>query len=106
MAEEGRLAFGTIDSWLVWNFSKGQLHITDVSNASRTLLYNIHTMSWDRELLDIRAYRHQCCPKCARAARCMVIPKPRLPRIAFRSAVLPATSRQHCSDRCAQSRAW
>ncbi|UYQ93743.1 glycerol kinase GlpK [Chitinophaga horti] len=53
MANKGRLAFGTIDSWLVWNFSKGQLHITDVSNASRTLLYNIHTMSWDQELMDI-----------------------------------------------------
>ncbi|WP_295118712.1 glycerol kinase GlpK [uncultured Chitinophaga sp.] len=53
MANKGRLAFGTIDSWLIWNFSKGQLHITDVSNASRTLLYNIHTMSWDKELMDI-----------------------------------------------------
>ncbi|CAL1520231.1 glycerol kinase GlpK [Chitinophaga sp. MM2321] len=50
-AENGELAFGTVDSWLTWNFSNGQLHITDVSNASRTLLYNIHDMKWDEELL-------------------------------------------------------
>ncbi|MEE9408095.1 MAG: glycerol kinase GlpK [Polaribacter sp.] len=50
-AEKGDLLLGTIDSWLVWNFSKKQKHITDVSNASRTLLFNINTMSWDDELL-------------------------------------------------------
>lgn len=50
-AENGELAFGTVDSWLVWNFSNGKLHITDVSNASRTLLFNIHDMKWDAELL-------------------------------------------------------
>jgi glycerol kinase len=52
-AERGRLAFGTIDSWLVWNLTGGSLHITDVTNASRTLLYNIHTGEWDDELLDL-----------------------------------------------------
>ncbi len=52
-AEAGELAFGTIDSWLVWNLTGGKQHITDVSNASRTLLYNIHTGDWDDELLDI-----------------------------------------------------
>jgi glycerol kinase len=51
LAEEGQLAFGTIDTWLVWNLTKGQLHITDVSNASRTMLFNIHTLKWDEELL-------------------------------------------------------
>lgn len=50
-AERGELAFGTIDSWLVWNLSQGELHITDVSNASRTLLYNIEQLQWDEELL-------------------------------------------------------
>jgi glycerol kinase len=50
-AEQGELAFGTIDSWLVWKLSGGSLHITDVSNASRTLLFNIHTGVWDDELL-------------------------------------------------------
>ncbi len=50
-AEDGQLAFGTIDSWLVWNLTRGGLHITDVSNASRTMLFNIHTLQWDEELL-------------------------------------------------------
>ena len=51
-ARQGRLAFGTVDSWLVWNFTKGGLHVTDVTNASRTMLFNIHTRKWDDELLD------------------------------------------------------
>lgn len=50
-AERGELAFGTIDSWLVWNLTKGQTHVTDPSNASRTLLFNLHTLAWDDELL-------------------------------------------------------
>jgi glycerol kinase len=50
-AERGELAFGTIDSWLVWKLTNGELHITDVSNAARTLLFNIDTMLWDDELL-------------------------------------------------------
>jgi glycerol kinase len=53
LADEGKLAFGTVDSWLIWNLTRGQLHITDVSNASRTMLFNIHTMAWDEELLKI-----------------------------------------------------
>jgi glycerol kinase len=53
LAEKGELAFGTVDSWLVWNISRGKLHITDVSNASRTMLFNIHTLQWDKELLDV-----------------------------------------------------
>ncbi|MGC4037346.1 MAG: glycerol kinase GlpK [Chitinophagaceae bacterium] len=52
-AEKGELAFGTIDSWLVWKLSGGALHITDVSNASRTLLFNIHQGQWDDELLQL-----------------------------------------------------
>ncbi|MEP0764598.1 MAG: glycerol kinase GlpK [Chloroflexota bacterium] len=50
-AEAGELAFGTVDSWLLWNLSGGALHITDVTNASRTLLYNIYTGDWDDEIL-------------------------------------------------------
>lgn len=52
-AENGELCFGTIDSWLVWNLTKGQIHVTDVSNASRTMLCNIHTLQWDGELQKI-----------------------------------------------------
>lgn len=53
MAEKGELAFGTVDSWLIWNLTGGRLHITDVSNASRTMLFNIHSLEWDDELLQI-----------------------------------------------------
>ena len=52
-AEKGDLLLGTIDTWLVWNFSKKKKHITDVTNASRTLLFNINTMAWDDELLEL-----------------------------------------------------
>ena len=52
-AENGELAFGTIDSWLVWKLSAGKIHVTDVSNASRTMLLNIHTCQWDEELLKL-----------------------------------------------------
>jgi glycerol kinase len=53
LADDGQLAFGTIDSWLIWNLTRGKLHVTDVSNASRTMLFNIHTLKWDEELLSI-----------------------------------------------------
>lgn len=52
-AQAGALALGTIDSWLIWKMTDGELHITDVSNASRTMLFNIHTMAWDPELLQL-----------------------------------------------------
>ena len=51
MAERGELAFGTVDSWLIWKLSAGAVHATDVSNAARTMLFNIHTNQWDEELL-------------------------------------------------------
>ena len=51
LAEEGRLIFGTVDSWLIWKFSEGESHVTDVTNASRTMLYNIRIQQWDEELL-------------------------------------------------------
>ena len=52
-AAAGELAFGTVDSWLVWKLTNGGLHITDTSNASRTMLFNIHSLEWDAELLEI-----------------------------------------------------
>ena len=52
-ASRGELAFGTIDSWLLWKLTEGKIHATDVSNASRTMLYNIETMQWDEELLQL-----------------------------------------------------
>ena len=52
-ARRGELAFGTVDTWLIWNLTKGMSHLTDATNASRTLMYNIHTGDWDDELLEI-----------------------------------------------------
>jgi glycerol kinase len=52
-AEAGELAFGTVDSWLIWNLTSGKSHITDITNASRTMLFNIHTQEWDQELMDL-----------------------------------------------------
>jgi len=52
-AQEGKLAFGTIDTWLVWKLTGGKVHATDITNASRTMLFNIHTCTWDEELLKL-----------------------------------------------------
>ena len=76
-AEAGELACGTIDSWLAWNLSAGSLHITDVSNACRTLLFNIHTLDWDVELL-----------------RILDIPRALLPEVVDSSAVYGTTAGQ------------
>ncbi|MDE5865342.1 MAG: glycerol kinase GlpK, partial [Lachnospiraceae bacterium] len=52
-AEAGELLFGTVDSWLIWNLTKGAVHVTDYTNASRTMLFNIHELCWDEELLEL-----------------------------------------------------
>lgn len=77
LAEEGKLAFGTIDSWLIYKLT-GKEHKTDVSNASRTLLFNIHTMKWDDELLKI-----------------LDIPKTMLPEVCDSSGVFGTTTRHN-----------
>jgi glycerol kinase len=74
LVERGELAFGTIDSWLVWKLTEGRQHITDVSNASRTMLFNIHTLEWDEELLEL-----------------MEIPKSMLPEVKSSSEVYGVT---------------
>jgi glycerol kinase len=75
-AQRGELAFGTIDTWLIWNLTGGELHITDVSNASRTMLFNIRRMEWDEELL-----------------RLLKIPSELLPRVRASSEVYGETLR-------------
>ena len=75
-AEAGRLAFGTVDSWLLWNLTDGKVHATDVSNASRTMLFNIHTLDWDEELLSIFG-----------------VPRSMLPRVQASSGVFGHTER-------------
>ena len=75
-AEAGELMFGTVDTWLIYKLTGGQVHVTDVSNASRTLMFNIHTLSWDDELLEI-----------------LQIPKSMLPEVKSSSEVYGHTSR-------------
>ena len=87
-AERGELAFGTIDSFLLWRLTDGKVHATDASNASRTMLYDIHRQDWDDDLLRLLTSRARCCPRWWTAARC--------------SARRP----QNCSARRCRSRAW
>ena len=62
-ADQGFLRFGTVDSWLVWKLTAGRVHVTDVTNASRTMLFNIHTLQWDEELLDLLGVPASMLPK-------------------------------------------
>ena len=72
-AAAGKLAFGTVDSWLVWKLTQGKQHITDVTNASRTMLFNIHTLNWDDELLDLFDVPRSLLPEVvASSGRCAV----------------------------------
>lgn len=63
LAEKGELAFGTIDSWLLWKLTEGKVHATDVSNASRTMLFNLETLQWDEELLTLMNIPSSLLPK-------------------------------------------
>ena len=64
-AEAGKLRFGTVDCWLVWQLTRGEVHVTDVSNASRTMLFNINTLEWDQELLDLLGVPRSMMPRVA-----------------------------------------
>ena len=77
-AERGELAFGTVDSWLIWQLTGGRLHVTDVSNASRTMLYDIHALDWSAEILERLA-----------------IPRSLLPRVVASSEALGETEAAH-----------
>src|SRR3982074_350978 len=69
-AEAGRLAFGTVDSWLIWKLTQGERHVTDVTNASRTMLYNIHTLEWDEELLRMLDVPRSMLPEVVASSGC------------------------------------
>lgn len=77
-AEKGELLFGTIDSWLTWNLTGKQVHVTDYTNASRTMLFNIHDLTWDEEILSL-----------------LNIPKLLLPKVCSNSEVYGMTSQEH-----------
>ena len=96
-AEAGKLIFGTVDSWLVWKLTRGEVHVTDVTNASRTMLYNIHRLAWDPELLELFGIP---------PAKYMDTRKrPSLP-IKYRLQALPGISRLPCSVRCVPNPEW
>lgn len=63
LAKEGRLLFGTVETWLIYKLSGGRLHVTDYSNASRTMMFNIHTLTWDEEILDLMGIPASMLPK-------------------------------------------
>lgn len=62
-AEQGKLLFGTVETWLIWKLTRGKVHVTDYTNASRTLLFNIHTLKWDQEILDLLQIPASMLPK-------------------------------------------
>lgn len=65
-AQAGELAFGTVDTWLIWNLTDGKAHVTDYTNASRTMLFNINTLEWDKELVDYFNIPMSMLPKLSR----------------------------------------
>jgi glycerol kinase len=99
-AERGEICFGTIDSWLVYRLTGGRVHITDYSNASRTMLYNIRELRWDEELLPAR-HPAAILPEVGRHRMSTARPTRRCSSAptASRSPASPATSRPRCSVR-------
>lgn len=75
-AERGELLFGTIDSWLVWKLTDGETHVTDYSNASRTMLFNIHNLQWDQDILDLLNIPAAMLPRPVSNSECYGMPKP------------------------------
>ncbi len=68
-AQKGEILFGTVDTWLIWNLTGGKVHVTDYSNASRTMLYNINDLEWDREILDILDIPEQILPRVVESSK-------------------------------------
>ncbi|MCI8731771.1 MAG: glycerol kinase GlpK [Lachnospiraceae bacterium] len=68
-AQKGELLFGTVDTWLIWNLTKGKVHVTDYTNASRTMLYDIHKLQWDEEILDMLEIPRQMLPQVEPSSR-------------------------------------
>jgi glycerol kinase len=79
-AEAGELAFGTVDTWLVWNLTGGRVHVTDLSNASRTMLLNIHSAEWDEELLQLFGIPRSLLPRLAASSEVVGHARDGLPR--------------------------
>ena len=98
------LAFGTVDSWLVWKLTEGAAHVTDVTNASRTLLFALETLDWDDELLALFGVEREPAAE-GRRRRAASSPRPGFSARACRSPGSPETSRRRSSARAASRRA-
>ena len=92
-AERGELLFGTVETWLIWKLTKGAVHVTDYSNASRTMLFNINTLEWDDEILDA-CFRNRSLQAVSMARR-----TPLTWGVRFLSRERQGISNRHCSDR-------
>ena len=105
-AEKGQLLFGTIDTWLIWNMTQGRVHVTDYTNASRTMLFNIHKLEWDEHILSMlgipRSMLPEVKPSSTVYGQTNIGGKggTRIPRAS------PVTSRRPCSGICAWKTAW
>jgi len=106
-AEKGEIAFGTIDSWLVWNLTGSRVHITDYSNASRTLLFNIHDLKWDQEILELLDIPPSLLPEVKPSSFIYGETDPEMffGTTAFRLPGSPAISRRPCSAKPAMAKA-
>ena len=102
-AEAGELLFGTVDTWLVWKLTGGKVHVTDRTNASRTMLYNIRTLDWDDTLLKALDIPRCILPRRGGFQRGLRHHRPARGAGA-RWPALPGTSRLHCSGRAALPR--
>ena len=100
-ARRGELLFGTVDSWLLWNLTGGTLHATDETNASRTMLFDIHRRCWDEELLALFGLPAAMLPRCCLPAICMGTPRPICWARPCRWPAWRATSRPPCSANAA-----
>ena len=104
-AERGDLYFGTVETWLIWKMTKGKVHVTDYTNASRTMLFNIHTLKWDEDIL-----KELNIPLCmlpeVRPSSCVYGRRhPHISAARFRLREQRETSRRRCSARPAMRRA-
>lgn len=105
-ARQGRLAFGTVDSWLVWNFTRRGMHITDITNASRTMLFDIHARRWDDELLDAFDIPRSMLPEVHASSEVYGTTHGSFLAAEIPIACIAGISTPRSSARCARKAAW
>ncbi len=106
-AAKGHLCFGTVDTWLLWKLTGGKVHATDITNASRTMLFNIHTCSWDKDLLELFGIPESLMPEVKSCSELYDYTTKRETGFSLpASQVSLVISRQHCSVRCVSLREW